>query len=218
MADPEASGRLRKRAVEVGKSVYTPLAVPQLVEECFDTLLAKAAGILDPFEQAFFLMVHIPYLQPFEDVNKRVSRLAANLPLIKANVCPLSFVDVPESAYVAGTLAVYEMTRVDLLRDVFEWAYARSCQQYVVVRDSLAEPDAFRIKHKASLAEVIGRVVRDRVAPSQARVRMLAKPLVDARELPQFVRLAQQEIARLYEGNIARYRIKLSEFKSWRTR
>ena len=39
--------------------------------------------INDAFEQAFFLMVHIPYLQAFEDINKRVSRLSANIPLIK---------------------------------------------------------------------------------------------------------------------------------------
>lgn len=53
-------------------------------------------------------MVHLPYLQPFEDVNKRVSRLAANIPLIKHNLCPLSFVDVPQQAYISAMLAVHE--------------------------------------------------------------------------------------------------------------
>ena len=47
-------------------------------------------------------MVHLPYLQPFEDVNKRVSRLAANIPFIRHNLCPLSFIDVPQQAYVDG--------------------------------------------------------------------------------------------------------------------
>ena len=125
MADPEASGRLRRRPVDITGSVFTPPAVPQVIEECFSLILSKAGSIGDPFEKAFFLMVHLPYLQPFEDVNKRVSRLAANIPLIRADLCPLSFVDVPERAYIAGTLGVYEMTRVDLLRDVFVWAYER---------------------------------------------------------------------------------------------
>jgi Fic family protein len=88
MADPEASGRLRRRPVEIGRSVYTPPAVPQVIEECFDSIAHKATRIADPFEQAFFLMVHVPYLQPFEDVNKRVSRLAANIPLIKNDLSP----------------------------------------------------------------------------------------------------------------------------------
>ena len=52
-----------------------------------------ATVITDPFEQAFFALVHLAYLQGFEDVNKRVSRLAANIPLIRGNLCPLSFVD-----------------------------------------------------------------------------------------------------------------------------
>ena len=36
--------------------------------------------LLDPFEQTFFVMVQLPYLQPFDDVNKRVSRLGIHLP------------------------------------------------------------------------------------------------------------------------------------------
>ena len=91
-------------------------------------------------EQAFFAMVHLPYLQPFEDVNKRVSRLAANLPLIRQNLCPLSFVDVPERAYIDAILGVYELNRIELLRDVFIWAYERSCARYGAVRRSLAGP------------------------------------------------------------------------------
>ena len=61
-------------------------------------------------------------MKPFEDVNKRVSRLAANIPLIRYNLCPLSFVDVPERAYIDGILGVYELNRIALLRDVFVWA------------------------------------------------------------------------------------------------
>jgi Fic family protein len=74
-------------------------------------------------------MVHLPYLQPFAGVNKRVSRLAANIPFIRDNLCPLSFIDVSQQAYVDAMLGVYEFNRIELLRDVFVWAYERSCQQ-----------------------------------------------------------------------------------------
>lgn len=57
-------------------------------------MLATAAAIHDPFEQSFFVLTQLPYLQPFDDVNKRVSRLAANIPFIKSNLSPLSFTDV----------------------------------------------------------------------------------------------------------------------------
>ena len=99
LADPQACGRVRSIAVGIGGTVYRPLEVPQLIDECFQQILDTAAAITDPFEQAFFAMVHLPYLQPFEDVNKRVARLVANLPFIRENLSPLSFVDVPERAY-----------------------------------------------------------------------------------------------------------------------
>ena len=60
-----------------------------MLAECFDQILATAAAIADPFEQALFVMVQLPYLQPFDDVNKRVSPLAANIPRIRSNLCPL---------------------------------------------------------------------------------------------------------------------------------
>ena len=53
-------------------------------------------------------MVHIPCPQPFEDVNKRVSRLGVNIPLIKHNLSPLSFIGMSEEAYFRGTQGIYE--------------------------------------------------------------------------------------------------------------
>ena len=215
MPDPEASGRLRGRPVDIGGSTYTPNAIPQVVDEALTEMLGKAAIIGDPFELAFFLMVHLPYLQPFEDVNKRVSRLAANIPLVRGNFCPLSFVDVPERAYVAAYLSVYELTRVELLLDVFAWAYQRSCQRYVVVRDSVAEPDLFRLKYRNALIEVIGSVIRARTRPTETGVRELALQLIDPHDMQRFVALVLQEIGRLNDGNIARYKFRLSEFRAW---
>ena len=86
LPDPAAAGRLRQIAVGIAGSVFLPLEVPQLIAECFDQVLATALAINDPFEQGLFVMAQLPYLQPFEDVNKRVSRLAANIPLIKHNL------------------------------------------------------------------------------------------------------------------------------------
>lgn len=110
--------------------------------------------------KAFFAMVHLPYLQPFEDVNKRVSRLTANIPFIRQNLSPLSFIDVPERASIEGLLGVYELNRVDLLRDVFVWAYERSAQRYVAIHQSLGEPDKFRLRFRNELIEVVNEIVR----------------------------------------------------------
>lgn len=218
LADPAASGKLRERVVEISGTVYRPLGVPQQIEELFRTVLEKAEAIHDPFEQAFFVMVHVPYLQPFEDVNKRVSRLAANIPLIRNNLCPLSFVDVPERAYVEGTLAVYERGRVDLLRDVFVWAYERSCDQFRAVAGTLPQPDPFRLKYRSELAEAISEMVRSGAGDDAAAVQPLAKGLVPEDDRSRFVDLILGELRHLHEGNIARYRLRITEYREWKAR
>ena len=216
LADTDAAGRLRIAIVEISGSVFHPLAIPQLIDGCFRLILEKANAIRDPFEQAFFLMVQIPYLQPFLDVNKRVSRLAANIPLIKRNLSPLSFVDVPEQAYVDGILGVYELNRVELLRDVFVWAYERSCQRYVAIKDSLPEPDPVRLRNREALAAVVGEIVRQGKPIDTRLIRELAAPLVPPEDLSEFVAMAFGDLHRMHEGNIARYRLRLSEFRAWK--
>jgi hypothetical protein len=188
-----------------------------VIRECFDRILQTATAIPDPFEQAFFAMVHILYLQPFADVNKRTSRLAANIPLITANVCPLSFVDVPEHAYVEGTLAVYEQRRVELLRDVFVFAYERSCAQYRVVRDSLGQPDPVRLRYRTELAETVARMVRAGAAPAAENIRREGNDLgVPSVEIDAFAEVALKVLLGLHEGSAGRYGLTPNEFKHWR--
>jgi hypothetical protein len=195
--------------------VFHPLGIPQQIEGYFSMILEKAAVIEDPFEQAFFTMVHIPYLQPFVDVNKRVSRLGANIPLIRQNLCPLSFIDVPERAYVDGTLGVYEMKRVELLRDVFVWAYERSCQRYMAIRETVADPDPVRLRYREALISVVAETVRGQQPPGEASVRALAASLVPPKDLDQVIELALADLRNLHEGNVSRYRLRLSEYRAW---
>ena len=215
MRDEDACGRLRRRPVEISGTVFHPLAMPQVLEDCFYLLLKKADAIADPFEQAFFLMVQLPYLQPFEDVNKRVSRIGANIPLIKHNLCPLSFIDVPERAYVEGTLGVYEFTQIELLRDVFVWAYERSCQRYLAITQTLIEPDPLRIRYREALIEAVQSVVKGLHAPTQETVTQLATELALAADRDAFAQLLTDALKQLHEGNVVRYRLKRSEFLTW---
>lgn len=216
LADPNESGRLRQRIVEVSGTVFHPLSIPQQIDAYFHMILATADAIEDPFEQAFFIMVHIPYLQPFVDVNKRVSRLGANIPLIRRNLCPLSFIDVPERAYVEGTLGVYELKRVDLLRDVFVWAYERSCQRYMAIRETVADPDPMRLRYREALITIVSEIVRGQQSPDESAVHAVAATLVPREELDRIIELALDDLKNLHEGNISRYRLRLSEYRAWR--
>ncbi len=218
LTDPQACGRLRAIPVAIAGTAFHPLEVPQVIEECFEHVLDTTAAITDPFEQAFFAMVHLPYLQPFEDVNKRVSRLAANLPLIRENLSPLSFVDVPERAYIDGILGVYELNRIELLRDVFVWAYERSCARYSAVRQSLGEPDPFRLRYRTLVAEIVAEIVRggmDKKA-AVAFIKQRAMEGVSQEDRARFIEVVETEAMSLHEGNIARYRLRLSQYQTWR--
>lgn len=218
LEDPAGCGRLRTRPVGITGTVFMPLAVPQTIEDRFDQFLSKAAAIEDPFEQAFFAMVHIPYLQPFDDVNKRVSRLAANIPLVRCNLSPLSFVDLPRDDYVHGLLGVYELNRVELLRDVFAWAYGRSCARYAAVRQTLGQPNPFRLRHRELLRAAVAGVVcggLDKKAAA-AYVRTAAEKLPDPNDRVRFAEMAETELTSLHEGNFARYRVRPAEFAAWR--
>jgi hypothetical protein len=217
LEDAASPGRLRQILVAIGGSTYHPPGVPQMIEECFDQILSTAAAINDPFEQGLFAMVQLPYLQPFDDVNKRVSRLAANIPLIRGNWCPLSFMDVPTDLYTQAILGVYEMNDVALLKDVFIWAYERSASRYRVVRQQLGEPDAFRLRHRDTLRQVIGDVIRGAMDRQAAflYVSGWASKNLPAAEAEQFRELAETELLSLHEGNFARFQARPSEFIAW---
>jgi Fic family protein len=181
-----------------------------------DTLLHKVNQIGDSFEQSFFLMVHLPYLQPFADINKRSSRLAANLPLFRANLCPLTFLDVPEQAYSRAMLGVYEMTRIELLRDLYVWAYERSCHEYLALRQELAEPDPLRLSWRDFIRQVICEVVQNPDEDPLKSIRKATAQAVPEHERDNVQALIVEELRRLHVGVLARYGLRPSEFNTWR--
>ncbi len=217
LPDPHASGRLRSMAVGITGSVFTPLAIPPLISELFDQILEKASQIENPFEQSFFIMVNLPYLQPFDDVNNRVSRIAANIPFIKRNFSPLSFIDVPEELYNQGMMGVYELNEVDLLKDVFLWAYQRSALRYSVIRQSLGEPDTFKLKYRIQIRGLITEIILKIMNSKNANemIKQTAKDLTET-DRKQFTESVETEILSLTEGNSARYKVSIREFQQWK--
>ena len=216
--DPSATGRLRQIAVGIEKSVFEPLGIPQLIDECFEQILASASAINNPFEQALFVMVQLPYLQPFDDVNKRVSRLAANIPFIKSNLAPLSFNDLPNKYYTEAILGVYELNDISMLKDIFMWAYERSASRYKAVRQSLGEPDPFRLKHMTQLREIVRLVILGKLGKKSAyqRIAAWAEESIAGEDREKFRELVEEELLGLHEGNFARYQIRPSQFEEWR--
>jgi Fic family protein len=217
LESPEDEGRLRLHPVQIGQSPYQPPSGQSLISTLLDEALAKFNAIEDPFEQSFFAMVHPPYLQPFADCNKRTSRLLANWPLLRANLCPLTFLGVSQAWYTASVLGVDEMNRVELLRDLFMWAYERSTKDYLTAKSSVVEPDVLRLTYRDAIRQIVKAVVQN---PEQDPLALVATQVDLAAPGPdrENVRaLVMQELRRLHEGVLARYGLRPQELERWRS-
>lgn len=220
LGDPGASGRIRQIAVAVSGSAYIPLDNPHVLKECFEIFIQKLNLIEDPFEQSFFSLVHLSYMQAFEDVNKRTARLVANIPLIKKNLKPLSFADVAKEVYLKSLLGIYERNDVSLFRDLYAWAYKRSSQQYSAIQQTMGEPNLLKLKHRAAIQNIVRTIILERVAGN--RVVPKIHHLIEAQGIPesdtgQLFHIIETEIMSLHDGNIARFKIRPSEFREWKS-
>jgi len=149
-------------------------------------------------------------------VNKRTSRLAANLPLFRENLCPLTFLDVPEQAYSRAILGMYEMTRVELLRDLYVWAYGRSTQEYLAIKQDLAEPDPLRLAWHDVIKQTIRDVVLQPDQDALSVIRQAVMARVQEADRDNVQGLIVEELRRLHEGVLARYGLRPSELAAWK--
>jgi len=155
LADETNAGRVRRGLIEITGTAYLPITPPQQLEEQLALILEKARAITDPFEQSVFLLAFIPYLQPFIDVNKRVGRLAANIPLLKSNVCPISYRDMDKDRYIQGLLAFYELNRVEPLARAYCEAYERGAVRYAAIIEQGRQVHPLEIQHYRELKQCV---------------------------------------------------------------
>ena len=130
-------------------------------------------------------------------------------------MCPLTFLDLPEQVYSRATLGVYELTRVELLRDLYVWAYERSTQEYLASKQELAEPDPTRLAYRELIKQTIREVVQHPEADTLTAIgqAMGQVPQADRDEVKALV---VQELRRLHEGVLARYGLRPSELVAWK--
>jgi len=219
LGDPSASGRIRELSVGISGTTYLPLENSHLLRENFEIFIDKLNRIKDPFEQSFFALVHLSYLQAFEDVNKRTARLVANIPLIKANLKPLSFIDVNREAYLLALLGIYEKNDLSLFRDFYLWAYQRSAQRYSALQQVLGEPNLLKLKYRSTIQDIIRSLILKKVPGPKmvATIQDLLKALkLPEEDFAQLFQLIEIEIMSLHEGNIARFKICPSEYQEWK--
>ncbi len=214
LADPAMSGRLRAMPVGISHSSYRPLDDVVTVAEEFDILLHKAAQIMDPFEQSFFLLVHIPYLQGFADINKRTSRVASNIPLLKADLAPMSFTTMNDRDYIDGLIGIYELNNVSLFREIYIDAYLASVQKYRVLRADVESPDKAALAYRDFVRAAVRRCVLEFKEFRRGKVlAMAAEAGVPEADREGVVTYVKEQLAGLHEGNVIRYRLNPKDLK-----
>ncbi len=75
---------IRKKVVKISASNYEPLNNPHKLRESMDAVLTSIQRAKNPYVRALLVLTLVPYLQAFEDGNKRTGRMLANAILISS--------------------------------------------------------------------------------------------------------------------------------------
>ena len=110
---------LRYRRVRITGTKYQTLDVESQIREAVDDMCALINGKTDPYEKALLALPLISYIQPFEDGNKRTSRLVSNALLLAHGHCPLTFRPVDANDYRAALLLFYEQNNLSAFKRIF---------------------------------------------------------------------------------------------------
>ena len=217
LIDPAMAGRLRRTPALISQSAYTPLEDRYDIDEEFGILVEKASAISDPFEQSFFLLVHIPYLQAFDDVNKRTSRIAANIPLLKAGLAPMSFVTMDDRRYIDGLIGIYELNNVALLREVFMEAYFTSAANYRTLRAEIETPHKAAVAYRDFVRDAVRRCVLEYKGFDADAITSLAREAgIPDNDLADVVSYTESQLGSLHKGNAIRFRLRPEDLENLR--
>ena len=125
---------------------------------------------------------------------------------------------MPEGPYVRAVLGVYELTRMELLRDLYLWPYERSTQEYLAIKQDLVGPDPLRLAYRDLIKETVREVVTHPESDPLAMIQRNTTDRVDEADVDNVRALIIDELRRLHEGVLARYGLCLSELSRWGAR
>ncbi len=121
---------IRNRLVRITGTKYTPPDNQFVLSEALDEVCRLVNNMDNVFEKALRVLLMISYLQPFDDGNKRIARLAANAMLMAAGCCPLSYRSISPSEYKKSILLFYELNNVNTFKKVFIEQYQFAVENY----------------------------------------------------------------------------------------
>ncbi|MEK7586325.1 MAG: Fic family protein [Patescibacteria group bacterium] len=109
----------RAKAVGITGSIYQPLDNSHQITEALEKLIGTVNRLETPYAKALIALLGLSYIQPFEDGNKRTSRLLANAILLAYDRAPLSYRSVDENNYRETMLVFYELNSIMSWKKIF---------------------------------------------------------------------------------------------------
>lgn len=121
---------IRKILVGITGTAYRPLDNEHQIREALERSIALINSTPNAFAKSLLATLLISYVQPFEDGNKRTSRIMGNAIMLAAEAFPLSFRSVDEVRYKEGMLLFYEQNNLSLFKQIFLEQAIFSVQNY----------------------------------------------------------------------------------------
>jgi fido (protein-threonine AMPylation protein) len=123
---------LRKKPVGILGSKYRPLDNVYQIEDAIKLLSKVIAKNKNPYAKALISLLSLSYVQPFEDGNKRASRLMCNAILMAYGLAPLSYRSVNENDYREAMIVFYETNSIIPFKKIFIEQYIFAAQNYLI--------------------------------------------------------------------------------------
>ncbi len=209
-------GKVRSHGVRVSSCAYLPLENPKQIEKQLDVICKKAIRIKNPYEQSFFLLLHLSYLQAFADVNKRCTRLIANIPLLKHNIVPLSFNDIEQDDYIYALMTFYEMGDYLPMAELYKYTYLRTCHAYDATVESMGFDKVkvlYRTQRRGMVRHIVTHKLKKKTLDAYVQEQAQAIPQ-QHRDL--FVEDVHEDLRYLSPERIAGLGITLAELSAWK--
>lgn len=214
LAPPESESVLPAPADAVG-SAYVAADSRSRCSDAVDTLSSKLLQVKEPFEQAFCLLVFLPGLQLFEGGDKGCSRVALNIPLLKHDLSPLSFIGVDEHAYRQGAARVYESNDTAMLKQIFIEGYVRSAGNYRLGHAATQAVPSALPEYGAIVKKTVRTIVRDWKRFSSVNLQIYLSLLVKPDYLSEVAAEVEKELADLNQDNLAAFGLSPAEFAAF---
>ncbi|MDO4683044.1 MAG: hypothetical protein Q4B17_09705 [Lautropia sp.] len=106
---------------------------------------------------------------------------------------------------------------IELLRDLYVWAYQRSAQEYLAIRQGLAEPDPLRLAWGKLIKTSIHGIVTQGLQDPLPFIRKTVQAQVPEAEQASVQALIIEELRRRHEGVLARYGLRPAEYQAYRS-